>query len=165
MGPFWLQCCTILALGRPKDAREIPRDPQSTPKSARRESQDTPKDTQRSPKVPQGSPKGPQRTPKGPPRPPQERPKDPQRTVPDRCPLYLAGPCESVVNSNKNEPRDKPVSTWNGKRGVVIHIACVWVCSGFTSGSAKVLGGEGRLPKDTPRHIRDEFKENQSNMQ
>ena len=111
MGPFWLQFGTILALGRPKDAQEIPRDPQSTPKSARRESQDTPKDTQRSPKVPQGSPKGPQRTPKGPPRAPQERPKDPQRTVPGRCPLYLAGPCESAVPAIQNTHRAEPVST------------------------------------------------------
>ena len=117
MGPFWLQRCTILALRRPKDAREIPRDRQSTPKSARRESQDTPKDTQRSPKVPQGSPKGPQRTPKGPPRSPQERPKDPQRTVPDRCPLYFGRPLESLAPAEQNSPRQKSATpAWRVRR-------------------------------------------------
>ena len=65
----------------------------------------------------------------------------------------------------KKALKSEPVSTWNGKRGVVIHIACVWVCSGFTSGSAKVLGGEERLPKDTQGTLETSLKENQSNMQ
>ena len=58
----------------------------------------------------------------------------------------------------KKALKSEPVSTWNGKRGVVIHIACVWVCSGFTSGSAKVLGGEGRLPKDTQGTLETSLK-------
>ena len=36
-----------------------------------------------------------------------------------------------IENESQNGPqkRLKPVSTWNGKRGFVRDIACVWMCS------------------------------------
>ena len=42
----------------------------------------------------------------------------------------------------------KPVSTWNGKRGVVIDIVCVWVCSACTSGSLSSWGASFLLNFD-----------------
>ena len=44
------------------------------------------------------------------------------------------------LKSDQKKWKIKPVSTWNGKRGVVIDIVCVWVCSACTSGSLRSWG-------------------------
>ena len=33
------------------------------------------------------------------------------------------------LKSDQKKVKNKPVSTWNGKRGFVRDIACVWMCS------------------------------------
>ena len=78
--------------------------------------------------------------------------------LPPSVTFISADPSKVSHLPSKTALGDELVSTWNGKRGVVIHIACVWVCSGFTSGSAKVLGGEERLPKDTQGTLETSLK-------
>ena len=90
---------------RRQAAPEAPLGTAMDPKGPPNDTKGHQKDPQGTPKDPQGGPKTPQRTPKGPPRTPQETPKDPQKALPDRCPLYLAGPCESTVNSSQNASR------------------------------------------------------------
>ena len=55
-----------------------------------------------------------------------------------------------VQKSSKNEP----VLTWNGKRGVVLDIACMWICSACTSGSVSALGSK-RGSEESPNRLQE----------
>ena len=48
----------------------------------------------------------------------------------------------------------EPVLTWNGKRGVVLDIACMWICSACTSGSVSALGSK-RGSEESPNRLQE----------
>ena len=91
-----------------------------------------------------------------------------QRTPLERRSLYLRRPLESTVPAEQNSLRKEPELTWNGKRGFVKDVACVWVCPACVStalflvlGLWPALGNATRIrekprgpPKNAPGHTK-----------